>query len=92
MFYKKDEEVVLAEHGKWIAKVRDLTRLTEQRVGMLERRVSTLEGHFAELAKFNYKFEPQLGSALDELARLSSKVDSLIENLSAHKTRKGGAR
>jgi len=87
MFRKKDEEVVLAEHGKWIAKVRDLTRLTEQRIGMLERRVSTLEGHFAELAKFSYKLEPQLSSALEGLARLSSKVDSLAKNLATRKTR-----
>jgi len=94
MFSRKNEEVVLAEHGKWIAKVRDLTRLTEQRIGMLERRVSTLEGHFAELAKFSYKLEPQLSSALDGLARLSSRVDSLTKNLAAHKTRakRGDAR
>jgi len=94
MFNKKDEEVVLAEHGRWIAKLRDLTRLTEQRIGMLERRVSTLEGHFAELAKFSYKLEPQLSSALEGLARLSLKVDSLAKNLATRKThaKRGDAR
>ncbi|GEM_PF-1049116 len=92
MFSKNDEEVILAEHGRWIAKLRDLTRLTEQRICMLERRVSALEGHFAELSKFSYKLDPRLGSALDQLTLLSSKVDALAENLAGFSRAKRGRR
>lgn len=38
-----DREALLAEHGRWIARLRDDLALLEQRLRSLERRVSRLE-------------------------------------------------
>lgn len=52
MFGKdSDDAVVLAEHGRWIARLRDDVKVVDQRLRALERRVSTIEGNLAELAK-----------------------------------------
>lgn len=52
MFGKHNDKVkVLAEHGRWIARLRDDVKVLEQRLHALERRVSTVEGNLAELAK-----------------------------------------
>ena len=52
MFGKNnDGPAILAEHGRWIARLRDDVKVLDQRLHALERRVSTVEGNLAELAK-----------------------------------------
>lgn len=78
MFGKRsDVMTVIAEHGRWIARIRDDAGVLEQRSKGLERRVSTLEQHLAKLDEFCRKLDPALASLRDELARLSSRVDAL---------------
>jgi len=74
---KSDEEAILAEHGRWVAKLRDTSRLLEQRMVMLERRVSALEGHIAELTKMYCKIDAQTSCVGDQITRLASKIDFL---------------
>jgi len=77
MLNKSDEEAILAEHGRWVAKLRDASRLLEQRMMTLERRVSALEGHAAELSKLYCKINAQTSHADDQITQLMSKVDFL---------------
>jgi uncharacterized coiled-coil protein SlyX len=72
---KSDEEAILAEHGRWVAKLRDASRLLEQRMTTLERRVSALEGHVAELSKLYCKIDTKTSSIDDQVTRLASKAD-----------------
>lgn len=52
MFGKRGvDSAVLAEHGRWMTRLRDDVKVLEQRLRSLERRVSTLEDNVAELAK-----------------------------------------
>jgi len=74
---KSDEEAILAEHGGWVAKLRDATRLLEQRMTMLERRISALEGHVAEISKLYCKIDVQISCISDQLTQFASKVDFL---------------
>ncbi len=76
MFGEKDSKVVLAEHGRWIASLRDDARVLEQRLRGLERRVATLEANLAELTKLYGKLDLALGAIGDELARLGSRIDT----------------
>ncbi len=46
-----DAQAILAEHGRWIARLRDDLKMMDQRLGALERRVSTIEDNLAELTK-----------------------------------------
>ncbi len=57
MFGEKDGKVVLAEHGRWIASLRDDARMLEQRFRGLERRVATLEANLTELTKLYGKLD-----------------------------------
>ncbi len=77
MLNKSDEEAALAEHGRWVAKLRDTSRLLEQRMVMLERRVSALEGHMAELTKMYCKIDAQTSCVADQITQLTSKIDFL---------------
>ena len=81
MFDEKDGKVVLAEHGRWIASLRNNARVLEQRLRSLERRVATLEANLAELTKLYNKIDLALIPLSDELARLASRVDVLIGQL-----------
>jgi uncharacterized coiled-coil protein SlyX len=81
MLDKADERAILAEHGRWISRLRDASHLVDQRLTMLERRVSTLERHLAELAKMGYGLEVKLASSINRLVELSSKVDDVFEHL-----------
>lgn len=81
MFGEKDGKVVLAEHGRWIASLRDDARMLEQRFRGLERRVETLETNLAELTKLYGKLDLSQAQLGDELARLASLVDVLIGQL-----------
>jgi len=74
---KSDEEAILAEHGRWVAKLRDASSLLEQRMTMLERRVSALEGHVAELSKLYCKIDAQTSHADDQITQLILKIDFL---------------
>lgn len=71
----REHELVLAEHSGWIAKLRDAVHADEQRLRMLERQVSALEGHLAELMKLYEKLDAQLAEVRADLIRLNSKVD-----------------
>ncbi len=77
MLNKSDEEAVLAEHGRWVAKLRDASRLLEQRMAMLERRVSALEGHMVGLTKMYCKIDAQTSCVGDQITQLTSKIDFL---------------
>jgi len=78
MFGKsREHELVLAEHSRWIAKLRDAVHTGEQRLRMLERQASALEGHLVELMKLHEKLDAQLAEVRANLIRLSSKVDAL---------------
>ena len=90
MFGEKDGKVVLAEHGRWIASLRDDARMLEQRLRGLERRVATLETNLTELTKLYGKLDLSLAQLGDELARLASRVDVLIGQL--HRGVKSGRR
>ena len=79
MFDEEDGKVVLAEHGRWIARLRDDGRVLEQRLRGLERRVATLEANLAELTKLYGKLDLALAPLRDELVRLGSRVDALVE-------------
>ena len=83
MLNKSDGEVILAEHGRWVAKLRDASRLLEQRMTTLERRVSALEGHVAELSKLYCKIDAKTSHIDDQITKLISKIDFL--NSQPHK-------
>ena len=89
MFGDKDD-IVLAEHGRWIASLRDDARMLEQRLRSLELRVATLEANLTELTKLYDKLDMSLAQRDDELARLASRVNALIEQL--HRSVKPGGR
>jgi len=90
VFGDKDGKVVLAEHGRWIASLRDDARMLEQRLRGLERRVATLEANLTELTKLYGKLDLSQAQLGDELARLASRVDVLIGQL--HRSVKSGRR
>lgn len=75
-FDERSNEKILAEHGKWIARLRDDARVLEQRLYSLERRTSIFEVNLAELAKSQGKLKLDLTSLEDKLARLDSKFEA----------------
>lgn len=80
MFGKqRDQGPVLAEHGRWIAQLRDDGRIGKQRLKTLELRVSALESHLAELTKICNKLDVQILSVSDWLLKLNSKIDAPAE-------------
>lgn len=81
MLDKVNERAILAEYGRWIARLRDATRTFDQRLTALEHRMSVLEGHLSELAKMNRKLDAQLTSAADQLSMLSSRFEVLAKHL-----------
>lgn len=81
MLDKVNERAILAEYGRWIARLRDATRAFDQRLNALERRMSVLEGHISELARMNRKLDAQLTSAADQLSMLSSRFGVLAKHL-----------
>ena len=72
-----DEERVLAEHGRWLARLRDATRSIEQRLLALERRVTAFETQLLESTKRLNALDLQVAKTGDELVRLGSKVDAV---------------
>ncbi len=61
MFNKsREHELVLAEHGRWLGKLRDGLYSNEQRLRALEHRVSMLEGHLVELLELWRKLDLEL--------------------------------
>ncbi|MCS7132088.1 MAG: hypothetical protein NZ934_05130 [Hadesarchaea archaeon] len=75
MFNRSRElELVLAEHGRWIGKLRDATYSNEQRLCTLERRISMFEGHLVELIELWKKLDIELTKLKAELSRSSSKT------------------
>jgi len=76
--FKRDEERVLAEHGRWLAKLRDTARSIEQRLLTLERRVAVLETQLVESTRRSNALDLQFAGVGDELVRLGGKVDLLL--------------
>jgi len=64
--------------------------MLEQRLRSLELRVATLEANLTELTKLYDKLDMSLAQRDDELARLASRVNALIEQL--HRSVKPGGR
>lgn len=79
MLNRANERAILAEHGRWIARLRDATRLFDQRLSTLERRMSIFEEHISELVKMNRKLDARLTSATDQLSVLNSRLEVLAE-------------
>jgi len=70
MVWKRSgETVVLAEHGRWVARLRDDVRLLDQRLRGVERRLSTTEANLAELMKIYSKLDLAFCRIDDELKR-----------------------
>lgn len=68
MFKNRDDNsAVLAEHGRWIASLREDTRVMNQRLRGLERRVSTIEGNLANLMGLFIKLDASVSRLEDEL-------------------------
>lgn len=72
-----DNSKVLAEHGRWIASLRDDARVLEQRFRSLERRTSTLEANVAELGKVCGKLDLALAQLSDRVFRAIQRLDCL---------------
>ena len=71
MFGKNnDGAAILAEHGRWLSRLRDDVKVIDQRLHALERRVLTIEGNLAELAKLYGR----LDIALSKLEAESHRV------------------
>lgn len=69
-----DNTVVLAEHGRWIARLRNDVNVLEQRLRGLERRISTIEANLSELAKLYGKIDLSLSKIDDELTRRARRL------------------
>ncbi len=54
---RSGETAVLAEHGRWIARLRDDMKVLDQRLRGVERRISTTEANLAELMKLYSKLD-----------------------------------
>jgi len=83
MFDKANGRAILAEQGKWVARLRDAARLFDQRLTALEHRMSVLEEHLSELTRTNRKLDVRLTSAADQLSMLSSRLEVLAEHIAA---------
>jgi len=70
MFGKPREGPVLAEHGRWVARLRDSARVADQRLRVLERRISAMEVQLADLTRNQNRFDIEITSIGDRLARL----------------------
>ncbi|MEM3421481.1 MAG: hypothetical protein QW835_01670 [Candidatus Hadarchaeum sp.] len=57
MLKKINDEVIIADHGRRIAKLCDDVDVLSQRLLALERRVATIENSLAELRKFCYRLD-----------------------------------
>ena len=71
---RRDEAAVLAEYGRWVARLRDDVKVLDQRLRGLERRVSTMETNLAELAKLYGKLDLALSRTDDELKRCTRRL------------------
>jgi len=83
MLDKANGRAILAEQGKWVARLRDAARLFDQRLTTLEHRMSVLEEHLSELTRTNRKLDVRLTSAADQLSMLSSRLEVLTEHIAA---------
>jgi uncharacterized coiled-coil protein SlyX len=83
MLDKVNGRAILAEQGKWVARLRDAVRVLDQRLTGLERRMSILEEHLSELTKTNRKMDAQLTSAAGQLSMLSSRLEVLAGHIAA---------
>jgi len=80
---KANGRAILAEQGKWVARLRDAARMFDQRLTALEHRMSVLEEHLSELTRTNRKLDVRLTSATDQLSMLSSRLEVLTEHIAA---------
>ena len=83
MLEKTNGRAILAEQGKWVARLRDAARLLDQRLTALEHRMSVLEEHLSDIANSNRKLDVRLTSVNDKLSVLSSKIEVLAGHVSA---------
>ncbi len=68
MFKNRDDNsAILAEHGRWIASLREDTRVLNQRLRGLERRISTIEGNISNLVKLFTKLDLAMSRLENEL-------------------------
>jgi predicted nucleic acid-binding Zn-ribbon protein len=80
VIYKEDSKIVLAEHGRSIADLKDDVQILERRLEALERRVSVLEENLAESMKLYSKLDISIISIDDKLSRLNSWVNNFRYN------------
>jgi uncharacterized coiled-coil protein SlyX len=81
MLDKANGRAILAEQGKWVARLRDAARLFDQRLAALEHRISVIEEHLSELTKANHKLDVRLTFVADQLSILSSRLEVLAEHI-----------
>ena len=81
MLDKSNGQAILAEQGKWVARLRDAARLLDQRLIALEHRMSVLEEHLSELTKANRKRDVRLTSVTDQLRVLILRFEFLAEQI-----------
>ena len=67
---RDDRSEVLAEHGRWIGRMREDLEVLNQQLRGLERRFETSEGSLAQLAKLYGKLDLAV-------SRLDIELDSL---------------
>lgn len=71
IFRKKyDVPIILAEHGRWIARLRDDSKVLDQRLHALERRVLAVESNLANLSKNYGRLDISLSKLETESQRL----------------------
>ena len=66
---QRDEKIILAAHGRWIAELRDTIRTMKQHLRVLEQRISVLETQLIKLDKI--QGEP------DELVAFETRTSGL---------------
>ena len=66
---KADAAAILAEHGRWVARLRDDVKVLDQRLHSLEQRVSVVEHNLAELAKVYGRLDISLSKLETESCR-----------------------
>lgn len=72
-----DGKSIRAAHGKWIMELQKNVEVIEQRLTLLESKVSTWESQLTERVKVQMKLDAELDSLRAELKRLAPGISKL---------------
>lgn len=70
---KDDERSIRAAHGRWIVELQKTVEMIEQRLTLLEKKVSSWESQLAGRAKVQRKLDAEFDSLRAELRRIGSR-------------------